>query len=425
MAITAGYDVGGAHLKVALAEDGRTIAVRQIACPLWRGLEQLDAALVEAVALIARAEQHAVTMTGELCELFPDRRTGVREILSHLATELDAGPSRLDGPARVRRYRDGDGRAGERRLDQLSRQRHTRRQAASPTRCSSTWARRRPTSSPLPAASRRRAASPTATRLVDGRARLHRPDAHRRQRRRPAGDLPRAVSNGSPRAALPTWPTCAASSASCRTASISTPRSTAAASRSQESVARFARCFGRDAGDAAADDWRACGTRDCRPANGRGSRRDTWTCWSRLGAAGRRADRRRRHRCAADRGARADARARVGALRHAGRCHARLRGMGDALRTRRRRRAAGAATPSAASARKAAIFSISQPQASSSRGPAVLEIAISRYFSSASIFSGGSILRRVTSTAHSSTAACARLKPSHGRLLASCTRRQE
>jgi probable H4MPT-linked C1 transfer pathway protein len=90
MAITAGYDVGGAHLKVALAEDGRTIDVRQIACPLWRGLEQLDAALVEAVAIIARAEQHAVTMTGELCELFPDRQTGVREILSHLATELDA-----------------------------------------------------------------------------------------------------------------------------------------------------------------------------------------------------------------------------------------------------------------------------------------------------------------------------------------------
>jgi probable H4MPT-linked C1 transfer pathway protein len=89
MAITAGYDVGGAHLKVALAEDGRTIAVRQIPCPLWRGMVQLDAALVEAVSLIARAERHAVTMTGELCELFPDRQTGVREILSHLAAELD------------------------------------------------------------------------------------------------------------------------------------------------------------------------------------------------------------------------------------------------------------------------------------------------------------------------------------------------
>ena len=56
MAITAGYDVGGAHLKVALAEDGRTIAVRQIACPLWRGLDQLDAAFAEAAPLVARAD---------------------------------------------------------------------------------------------------------------------------------------------------------------------------------------------------------------------------------------------------------------------------------------------------------------------------------------------------------------------------------
>jgi len=89
MPITAGYDVGGAHLKIALADNGRTIAVRQIACPLWQGLGHLDAALAEAAALIARAEDHAVTMTGELCELFPDRQTGVRQILAHLSTELD------------------------------------------------------------------------------------------------------------------------------------------------------------------------------------------------------------------------------------------------------------------------------------------------------------------------------------------------
>ena len=90
MSITAGYDVGGAHLKVALAENGRTIAVRQIACPLWQGLGHLDASLAEAAAIISRAESHAVTMTGELCELFPDRQTGVRQILAYLSTELDA-----------------------------------------------------------------------------------------------------------------------------------------------------------------------------------------------------------------------------------------------------------------------------------------------------------------------------------------------
>lgn len=91
MPITAGYDVGGAHLKVALAHDGRTIAVRQIACPLWQGLERLDAAFAEAAPFVARAELHAVTMTGELCELFTDRRTGVRAILDRLEPLLPQG----------------------------------------------------------------------------------------------------------------------------------------------------------------------------------------------------------------------------------------------------------------------------------------------------------------------------------------------
>ncbi len=88
MAITAGYDVGGAHLKVALAEDGRTIAVRQIACPLWRGIDRLDAAFAEAADLISRADTHAATMTGELCEIFPDRATGVRVIIDRLKSLL-------------------------------------------------------------------------------------------------------------------------------------------------------------------------------------------------------------------------------------------------------------------------------------------------------------------------------------------------
>lgn len=88
MPITAGYDVGGAHLKVALAEEGRTIAVRQIPCPLWRGLDQLDAAFAEAAPIISRAYAHAATMTGELCELFPDRRAGVDALLDRLQDHL-------------------------------------------------------------------------------------------------------------------------------------------------------------------------------------------------------------------------------------------------------------------------------------------------------------------------------------------------
>lgn len=88
MTITAGYDIGGAHLKVALAEDGRTIAVKQIACPLWQGLERLDEAFAQAQPLTRRAERFAVTMTGEMCELFPDRRTGVHTLVDRLLAAL-------------------------------------------------------------------------------------------------------------------------------------------------------------------------------------------------------------------------------------------------------------------------------------------------------------------------------------------------
>ncbi|AHB49150.1 ATP synthase subunit C [Hyphomicrobium nitrativorans NL23] len=84
MSITAGLDVGGAHLKVALVTQGRVTAVRQIACPLWQGLDKLDAALAEARPLIADADTIALTMTGELSDLFPDRETGALTLIGRL-----------------------------------------------------------------------------------------------------------------------------------------------------------------------------------------------------------------------------------------------------------------------------------------------------------------------------------------------------
>ena len=88
MAITAGYDVGGAHLKVAIVEDGRVKAVSQLACPLRQGLDQLDRALAEAASITARADRHVVTMTGELCELFATRHDGVVTLSRHLTERL-------------------------------------------------------------------------------------------------------------------------------------------------------------------------------------------------------------------------------------------------------------------------------------------------------------------------------------------------
>ncbi len=88
MTLTAGLDVGGAHLKIALVDSGRTVDVRQFPCPLWQGLDKLDAALAAARPLLSRAWRFAVTMTGELSDLFPNRETGVATLVARLTKEL-------------------------------------------------------------------------------------------------------------------------------------------------------------------------------------------------------------------------------------------------------------------------------------------------------------------------------------------------
>lgn len=78
-----GWDIGGAHLKlVTLAGAGHVLWTRQWLTPLWQGLQSLDAAIMEAQALLADSPvQHAITMTGELVDLFPNRSAGVRTLL--------------------------------------------------------------------------------------------------------------------------------------------------------------------------------------------------------------------------------------------------------------------------------------------------------------------------------------------------------
>ena len=75
-----GWDVGGAHVKASLLVDGRIRDVAQWAAPLWLGLTHLDAAIDAARARWPGFEQarHAVTMTAEMTDLFPDREAGVR-----------------------------------------------------------------------------------------------------------------------------------------------------------------------------------------------------------------------------------------------------------------------------------------------------------------------------------------------------------
>jgi probable H4MPT-linked C1 transfer pathway protein len=77
-----GWDIGGAHVKAALLDQtGKALAVIQKTCPLWLGLDQLTASVKAIVAEMPhQAMQHAITMTGELADIFPDRLTGVCEI---------------------------------------------------------------------------------------------------------------------------------------------------------------------------------------------------------------------------------------------------------------------------------------------------------------------------------------------------------
>lgn len=86
--VVLGLDVGGAHLKVARIEDARVAGVAEIACPLWQGLDRLDVALAEARARLGEAPVSAVTMTGELCDIFPTRAEGVDRICARLLVLL-------------------------------------------------------------------------------------------------------------------------------------------------------------------------------------------------------------------------------------------------------------------------------------------------------------------------------------------------
>ena len=85
-----GWDIGGAHVKaVQVEEGGRVLQAWHRGVPLWKGLDRL----AEAVGGIrgeagGQALRHAVTMTGELADIFPTRAEGVRRIVHCLAQIL-------------------------------------------------------------------------------------------------------------------------------------------------------------------------------------------------------------------------------------------------------------------------------------------------------------------------------------------------
>jgi probable H4MPT-linked C1 transfer pathway protein len=87
-----GWDIGGAHVKACLLLHGRVLDVAQWACPLWQGAEHLQATLRSAHSRwpAAATSRHAVTMTGEMVDLFEHREEGVQRIASQLCDALQA-----------------------------------------------------------------------------------------------------------------------------------------------------------------------------------------------------------------------------------------------------------------------------------------------------------------------------------------------
>lgn len=91
---TIGWDLGGVHVKAALVVDGRVAEAVQVPCPLWQGVAALNAALAALPGWAREEAVHAVTMTGELTDCFPDRTAGVTALADWAAAHLH-GPVRI------------------------------------------------------------------------------------------------------------------------------------------------------------------------------------------------------------------------------------------------------------------------------------------------------------------------------------------
>ena len=79
-----GWDIGGAHLKVAdVNSAGQIIQVDQYATPLWQGLDSLEDAFSKVTNKLPDGIlSHAITMTAELVDIFADRQAGMLQLIN-------------------------------------------------------------------------------------------------------------------------------------------------------------------------------------------------------------------------------------------------------------------------------------------------------------------------------------------------------
>ncbi len=77
-----GWDLGGANLKLARLEGGRITEVAQIPCPVIPDRSKFDRPSTRRLRSFRGSARHAVTMTGELSDVFANRETRASAISS-------------------------------------------------------------------------------------------------------------------------------------------------------------------------------------------------------------------------------------------------------------------------------------------------------------------------------------------------------
>ncbi|HQR07187.1 MAG TPA: hydantoinase/oxoprolinase family protein [Gemmatales bacterium] len=83
-----GLDIGGANLKAATST-GQAVTMP---FPLWKQPDQLSGGISQLVQKLPTEGPVAITMTGELCDCFPNKAAGVRHILAVVENALRERP---------------------------------------------------------------------------------------------------------------------------------------------------------------------------------------------------------------------------------------------------------------------------------------------------------------------------------------------
>src|SRR5262245_3063184 len=109
-----GWDLGGANIKLACVQDVVVAGVWQVPCPIVPDRAKFDAAVEAAGKHVPPGAVHAVTMPGELSDVFTDRSDGVAYLVG-LMQRATAGASLLvyAGRAGFLAPEDGKGRVAE------------------------------------------------------------------------------------------------------------------------------------------------------------------------------------------------------------------------------------------------------------------------------------------------------------------------